>query len=247
MKEKLPKMKAFKKPHLLYICIYLATSYSTTAHDEDAQIITKNCGKHQIRTPFLDQNHSNNLFSPLNHLILCKSQKLYFRTSLGLFPISSIDYTTKTLTISHHSSCSSSLHYVSPSLLSAGFPSPPQPNSLFLFNCSPNTKGAHHQLAPYVRNHKCSNPCGEASSSPCLVVENIVKLDMGFHPRNLNCSHYSPVFKKSDDVGYEVGTRVSFDIPDHIPDVCSECRKPNGNCGVGLKCVCHLQDCSKYN
>jgi hypothetical protein len=53
-------------------------------------------------------------------MILCRSQKLYFRTSLGLFPASSINYASKTLTISHPS-CSSSRHYISPSLLSAGF------------------------------------------------------------------------------------------------------------------------------
>lgn len=254
-------MKAFKKLHLLlnpnfllFLTIYLAISSSTThAQHEDANQITKICGKHRIQAPFLDQNHSSNLSSPLNHLILCKSQKLYFRTSLGLFPISFVNYTTKTLIISHYSSCSSSVNYVSPSLLSAGFPSPPQPNSLFLFNCSSSSTkhDHHHQFSPFIRNHTCLNECGGASSSSstssCLVVEDILKMDMGFHPRDFKCTHYSPVYKKysDDDVGYELGTRVSFDIPDHAPDICTKCQKPNGNCGVGLKCICHLQECSK--
>ncbi|KAF3455344.1 hypothetical protein FNV43_RR05792 [Rhamnella rubrinervis] len=95
------------------------------------------------------------------------------------------------------------------------------------------------------KNHTCLNECGGASSSSCLVVEDVSKLDMGFHPRDLKCSHYYPVYKKysDDDIGYELGTRVLFDIPDHVPDICTECQKPNGNCGVGLRCICHLQEC----
>lgn len=238
-------MKAFKKSHfpntflLLLLNIYLSSS--NARQHEDVQII-KFCGKHRLQTPFVSEK-SSNLSSPLNNLILCRSQNLYYRTSIGLFPISSINYTGKTLIISHPASCSNSLHYVSPSILSAGFPPPPNPNSLLLFNCS-NPK---HHFSPYIRNHTCLNACGGSSSSSCLVVEDLVKMDMGFHPKDLNCSHYSRVYTKSSDERYELGTRISFDIPDHVPvpDICSECQKPNGNCGVGLKCICHMKDCSK--
>ncbi|XP_015873185.2 uncharacterized protein LOC107410285 isoform X2 [Ziziphus jujuba] len=239
-------MKPFKKPHLLnaFLILLLNINYlSSSTAREDVQFI-KFCGKHQIQTPFV-QKSSNLSSSPIKDLVLCISQKLYYRTSIGLFPISSINYTTKTLTISHPSSCSSSLHYVSPSILSAGFPSPPSPNSLLVFNCS-NSK---HHFPPYIRNHTCLNACGGSTSSfsSCLVIEDLGKLPMGFHPRDLNCTHYSRVYKKSSDDGYELGTRISFDIPDHVPvpDICSECQKPNGNCGVGLKCMCHLKDCNK--
>ncbi|KAF2321673.1 hypothetical protein GH714_001062 [Hevea brasiliensis] len=81
----------------------------------------------------------------------------------------------------------------------------------------------------------------------CLLVNDVEKLDKGFHPKDLNCSHYSRVYRSSsnDDYNkeYELGTRISFDIPDHVPDICNECGKPNGNCGVGLRCICHPKEC----
>ncbi|KAK8601730.1 hypothetical protein V6N12_051557 [Hibiscus sabdariffa] len=144
-------------------------------------------------------------------MIRCKSQKLYFRTSLGLFPISSIDYTSKTLSVSH-STCSSSEQFVSPTLLSAGFPSPPQPNSLLLFNCSQE----RHPPASFISN--CTR----------------LHIYKRVHRRSLSDEDYE---------GVDLGTRISFDVPDHVPDFCNECKKPNGNCGVGLKCICHAKEC----
>lgn len=58
---------------------------------------------------------------------------------------------------------------------------------------------------------------------------------------------YRRVYRRSlseeDYEGVDLGTRISFDIPDHVPNMCNECKKPNGNCGVGLKCICHANDC----
>ncbi|PON45762.1 hypothetical protein PanWU01x14_256370 [Parasponia andersonii] len=58
---------------------------------------------------------------------------------------------------------------------------------------------------------------------------------------------HSRVYRKSsneDDEygGFALGTRISFDVPDHVPYVCNECDKPNGNCGVGLRCLCHTKE-----
>ncbi|PON75254.1 hypothetical protein TorRG33x02_245440 [Trema orientale] len=249
-------MRAFKKLHLLqhlFLPIILSFCLSTSA-SEDALTI-RTCGKIAIQEPFSIQ--TSNLSSPLNHMLLCKSQKLYYRTSLGLFPISSINYTTKLLTITDPSSCSHSLRYVSPQLLSAGFPKTPEPNSLLLFNCSNSTK--HQNLPPFIRNSTCLvQACGASSkvlekdvkkrSSNCFLVDDFEKLDMGFHPIDLDCSHYSRVYRKSSNEedeygGFELGTRISFDVPDHVPYVCNECEKPNGNCGVGLRCLCHAKEC----
>uniref|UniRef100_A0A2P2ILB3 Wall-associated receptor kinase C-terminal domain-containing protein n=1 Tax=Rhizophora mucronata TaxID=61149 RepID=A0A2P2ILB3_RHIMU len=195
--------------------------------------------------------------SPLDSLILCKSQKLYFRTSQGLFPIYSIDYTRKTLTIAHPS-CSSSRHYASPLLLSAGFPAPPLLNSLLLFNCSRSNNypiSAIRQNCTYLNACAASDKPGaqeelKGFSDQCLLVNNLEKLDKGFHPTDLNCSHYRWVYKhslKHDDYrGYKLGTIISFDmIPGHVPNLCNECQKPNGNCGMGLRCMCHPRECSK--
>ncbi|KAE8691702.1 hypothetical protein F3Y22_tig00110882pilonHSYRG00029 [Hibiscus syriacus] len=167
-------------------------------------------------------------------------------TSLGLFPISSIDYTSKTLTVSH-TTCSPSSQFVSPSLLSAGFPSPPQPNLLLLFNCS----HTRHPAASFIRNCTRLHMCRAASEMPypCLVIKDIGKLDPDFHPKDLSCTSYKRVYRtlsEEDFEGVDFGTRISFDIPDHVPDICNECKKPNGKCGVGLKCICHAEECSKY-
>ncbi|KDP34382.1 hypothetical protein JCGZ_11265 [Jatropha curcas] len=207
------------------------------------------CGKIPIQIPFISSNST--VSSLLNHSMLCRSHKLYFRTSLGLFPVSSVNYTTKTLTISHPSR-SSSQHFISPALLLAGFPTPLTPNSLLLFNCS----SKNHPGTSFIGN--CSRLKAFAASSQnqeqelevpysCLLVNDIEKLDGGFHPKDLNCSHYRLVYRsssKDDDYSeYELGSRISFDIPDHVPDICNECQKPNGNCGVGLRCICHPKEC----
>ncbi|OVA05942.1 hypothetical protein BVC80_1707g47 [Macleaya cordata] len=210
---------------------------------------TSLCGKIRIQTPFSLQNSIGS--SPLSQMLLCKSQKLYFRTSLGLFPVSSIDYKAKTLTISH-TSCSSSLHFVSPSLLSAGFPSS-EPNSLLLFNCLKHRKpmsSFSHNCTSFYGCRALSESLEQPSS--CWFVDDSEKLELGFDPKDLNCSHYSRIYKNSSSSSsssfgekYELGTRISFEVPDHIPNICDECRKPEGNCGVGLRCICYPKECSK--
>ncbi|KAJ4824750.1 hypothetical protein Tsubulata_032399 [Turnera subulata] len=209
---------------------------------------TSFCGKIQIKPPFSRPNSTNS--SSLSQILLCRSQKLYFRTSLGLFPVSSVDYATKTLTISQPS-CSPSQYYVSPLLISAGLPTP-SPISLLLFNCS----NKNHTMSS-MAIHNCnglSSACKTATSKEqvqevegsCLLVTDLEKLDKGFHPKELSCSHYSSVYKSSlnqEEGNYQLGTRILFDVPDHLPDMCQECEKPNGNCGVGLKCMCHPKEC----
>lgn len=226
-------MQNGKNLHLLKSLILILNLFFTTTTSIAQESF---CGKIRIQPPFL-----NSTKSLLHRMIQCKSQKLYFRTSLGLFPVSSINYTTKFLTISHRRSCSSSAHYVSPLLLSAGFPSPPLPNSLLLFNCSNKT----HPISPFIKNCSFFHECGAFSSQAprsCLLVDDLENVDVGFDPKHLNCSHYSHIHRSLAE-GYELGTRVSFDIPDHVPNPCDECEKPNGNCGAGLRCICHPKEC----
>ncbi|XP_028808296.1 uncharacterized protein LOC114762864 [Neltuma alba] len=197
---------------------------------------TNYCGEIMSQT-----SSSSSSSSILNNITLCRSHNLYFRTSLGLFKVTSIDYNARTVTISHSSS--SSLQFVSPQAVTAGFPSPPESDSLLLFNCSIKRRNKNI-ISPFLHN------CRELYSSKpyeCLVVKDVHKIDKGFHPRHLNCSNYMWVHKSSSDVsnygGYKLGTRISFDIPDHVPDLCKECEKPHGNCGAGLKCLCHTKEC----
>lgn len=74
----------------------------------------------------------------------------------------------------------------------------------------------------------------------------VEEYDDGKHQEQImnHCTHYTRTHRTSDG-RFEIGTRMSFDIPNHVPNPCDECRKPNGNCGVGLRCICHLNDCSK--
>ncbi|EEF28775.1 uncharacterized protein LOC8276105 [Ricinus communis] len=242
-------MQTFKKLKFIHYLLSILNLCFITCLSH--HISTSFCGKIPIQSPFLSSN-STVSSSLLKHMILCSSQKLFFRTSLGLFPVSSIDYATKTITISQPS-CPSSQQFVSPSLLSAGFPTSPMLNSLILFNCS----NKNYPITSSFSNCKNFKACSSSSDTPhqelkipysCLLVNNLDKLDKSFHPKDLNCSHYSRIYRSSlndDDnsIGYELGTRISFDIPDHVPNICDECEKPNGNCGVGLKCICHPKEC----
>lgn len=189
------------------------------------------------------QNYSSqSASSALNRILICKSQKLYFRTTLGLLQVSSIDFKTKTFTVSHHS-CSSALKFISPTLLSSGFPSPPQPNSLVLLNCVNWREPAFPVLRNCTSLYSCealSKRRGKQSS--CLVVHDTEKLERSFSPRHVNCSHYKRVYMDSGE-GFHLGTVISYDIPDHMPNICAECVKPQGNCGVGLRCICHPKEC----
>lgn len=235
--------------HLLQSFLFLNLFFGSSSISEKTD--PSSCGEIQIKPPFLSSNPTGS--SPLSHMILCRSQKLYFRTSIGLFPISKIDYTTKTLIISHFPS-SSSNHFVSPSLLSSGLPSPPDfINSLLLFHCSNPTKPFSESAQSCSNLHKLEplqNQQEESQKTTCLIFEDLAKLNKSFHPSDLKCSHYRRVFRNSSDFelrnGYKLGTMISFDIPDHVPNLCNECEKPDGHCGVGLRCICHVLECSKF-
>lgn len=236
-------MKSFKIFNLLHsLLLFDAILVSSIPHHDDH---ANYCGNIKPQTPFLNSNSS----SILDNITLCISQNLYLRTSLGLFNVSSLDYNSRLLTITH-SSCSS-FEYVSPLAVTAGFPSPPEPNSLVLFNCSRK----RDSLLPIMQNCRDLYKCGGVGQehvkypSSCLVVEDLQKVDKDFHPEHLNCSHYSWVHRSTSDgghdQGFKVGTRLSVDIP-RVPEICQGCEKPNGNCGAGLNCLCHPKECSKY-
>ncbi|XP_031123411.1 uncharacterized protein LOC116026102 [Ipomoea triloba] len=251
-------MQTMKKVHhFLLVCLSLITFPFPAKSLSQEHPVVSYCGKTRIQAPFLDPHPLNSTHSSfLNNLLLCKSNILYMRTAIGLFHVSAIDYNSKLLTLSH-SSCSTSSHFISPHLLSSGFPSPLEPNSLLLFNCSNQTAlsiespllHSCRNLKPFKDSHD-SVFCGgdvmgaESPYSSCLVVEDVGEMEKDFHPKQLGCTHYRRVYRirllaENEDVG--LGTRLSFDV--HVPNPCDECRKPYGNCGVGLKCICHISEC----
>ncbi|XP_057956039.1 uncharacterized protein LOC131149528 isoform X2 [Malania oleifera] len=237
-------MKTYRKLHLPINLIFTIFFTISTAQ----QTLPNFCGK--TRTQMSSSTLNSIESSVLKRMILCKSQKPYLRTSIGLFPVSSINFTSKLVTISH-SSCSSSNHFVPPPFLSAGFPTQ-KPNSMLLFNCS----NQRHWILPFARNctgkHSCrANPEVLVGSNSCVIVDDPENLDKGFDPKALSCSHYSRVFRSSSDdddddsrEDFELGTRISFEIPDHMPEICNECRKTNGHCGAALRCICDPKECN---
>ncbi|XP_047160848.1 uncharacterized protein LOC124831009 [Vigna umbellata] len=241
-------MKTFNKVQILY---YLFVFHTTLCTPIEQHNHTNYCSDRKTESHFLNPNSS--IMSLLSNITICRSQNLYLRTSIGLFQVSSLDYNARLLTISHP--CSSSLHYISPLAVTAGFHSPPEPNSLLLFNCSSTIDS----IPPFIRNGKgLLHNCGHAASTSsriqqqeknpnsCLVIEDLQKFNKDFHPKHLNCSHYSWMHRSSSNgeaEGYVLGTWMSFDVPNHVEDLCKEREKPYGNCGVGLKCLCHAKEC----
>ncbi|KAL6199763.1 hypothetical protein ACLB2K_029546 [Fragaria x ananassa] len=195
-------------------------------------IFTTSISQH-VSTTISDELNFSTPLSPINQMIICKSQKPYHRY--------------ETLNISHPS-CSSSINYASPNLLSTGFTS--RSNSLLLYNCS-NSKPP---LSPLLHTLTClqhaygtsSNEELEGiSSTSCLLVDDIRRLEMELNPSDLNCTCYSRVNRKSSGENYEehdLRTRIAFEVPDHIPNICNECQKVNGKCGAALGCICHPKE-----
>jgi hypothetical protein len=66
------------------------------------------CGSIRIQTPFYFQTVTHS--SILNHILLCEFQKIYFRTSLDIFQIASIDYLCKLIMVSQFLFFSVALH-----------------------------------------------------------------------------------------------------------------------------------------
>lgn len=130
---------------LLHSLIFFLTLAPSTQQEQE----THHCSKIEIQNLFLSPFSNKSIIA--ENLITCRSGRLYFKTSVGLLHVSSIDYTTKTLILSHSSGR-----------------------------------------------------------------EKMKKL----------------------------GTRVSLEVEGHLPDLCIACERPDGNCGVALRCLCHPKECS---
>ncbi|KAL9293810.1 hypothetical protein AtEden1_Chr3g0198791 [Arabidopsis thaliana] len=66
----------------------------------------------------------------------------------------------------------------------------------------------------------------------------------------ITCRSGKLYFKSSTGLFHVSGTeevklraRVSMEVEGHIPDLCIACERPNGNCGVALRCLCHPKEC----
>ncbi|XP_073144197.1 uncharacterized protein [Henckelia pumila] len=232
-------MQNLNKLHLLLLFLHIFEPSSSKSHE----IPPTHCGNIVIQEPFSAQNPTNSSIIS-NHMILCKSGKLYLRTTIGLFPVSSVDYSAKLLTVSH-TYCSSTSNFISPHHLFAGFPSPPSSNSLILLNCSKKVQRIRSSSCDnqtYL-DHGCGDLSVKGSSFPCLAIDDFESLGESFDPyKEMDCTHYRRVYRNAGE-RLEMGTQIGFGIPDHVPNPCDQCEKPDGNCGVGLRCICHPKKC----
>lgn len=61
-------------------------------------------------------------------------------------------------------------------------------------------------------------------------------------PQHNHTNYYGNI---STETPFLNSIKVTVDIPNHVADICKGCEKPDGNCGAGLKCLCHAKECSK--
>ncbi|XP_006851627.2 uncharacterized protein LOC18441396 isoform X2 [Amborella trichopoda] len=65
-------------------------------------------------------------------------------------------------------------------------------------------------------------------------------------PTSLNSKDQIPTNQKQENANPSHSNNTKLvSIPDHIPRLCDECRKPNGNCGIGLRCLCYPSQCKQ--
>ncbi|CAA7025660.1 unnamed protein product [Microthlaspi erraticum] len=100
MKET-PKKIGFLLLLLHSLTFFLIFSPSTQNPQEEEEE-SHYCSKLKTRDLYLSPISNQSIIAATN-LITCRSGKLYFKTSIGLFHVSSIDYATKTLILSHSS------------------------------------------------------------------------------------------------------------------------------------------------
>lgn len=120
-------------------------------------------------------------------------------------------------------------------------PSSRNSSLLLLFNCS--AWSPHNSSV--ARGCRLFHVADEEDRYTCLFADDIKNPGTGFDVRKaLNCSNHLWVYRNStDENGPE--KRMFLDIPDHVPNICDQCKKPDRHCGLGLRCICHPKECSK--
>lgn len=244
---------------LLHLIVFLCFSLQIiqpTAKYIASESCSSSCGNISVKHPFISEEGCGGAF-PYTQLLQCNGEKLHLRTMSGLFQVQEINYEAKTMAISDPSmSTCSSLNPIADHLsFSADSLLPPTPhNTILLLNCS----------------QKYSDLCKNTSSVDCQALyESCPAFDglreqvrssssslgccatdfqrLGNHSlKELQCSHYTSVYRKEDnDAVAAYGVRLSFSIPDGGLDLrlCDECQRPDGDCGIALRCICYPNEC----
>ncbi|XP_031402917.1 uncharacterized protein LOC116212439 isoform X2 [Punica granatum] len=120
-------------------------------------------------------------------------------------------------------------------------PSNPNTSLLLLFNCSLRIP----ESSSLAQDCSLIRAADEEAQYLCSYMGDIKKPGIWPNSRKaLNCSNYRSVYINSMDE-YKLATRMSVHIPDHVPNLCDQCKNPGGHCGVGLKCICHPKECKE--
>ncbi|KAF5737996.1 Membrane lipoprotein [Tripterygium wilfordii] len=174
----------------LFIIIFFITlfnslisySYSSSAQSPACNLA---CGSLQVKYPF---GTGYGCGSPRFHpYVTCSADQLLLQTHTGLYPITSISYTTSTLTITPP--CMSTCTSMEPSSnLGLDWASPFQlgPSTFLLLSCTPATSSLTINSSP-VCDTSSSHLCASIYTCP-----SVIGLGLPLFPPTNTCCVYSP-------------------------------------------------------
>lgn len=237
------------------LCISLQIIQPTAKYIASENCATS-CGNISVKHPFVSEEGCGGAF-PYKQLLQCNGKKLHLRTVSGLFEVQEINYEAKTMAISDPSmsTCSSLNPIADHQSFSPDSLLPPTPhNTILLLNCSRKYSG----LCKNTSSVDCQALYGScpafdglreqvrssSSSLGCCATDfqRLGKRSL----KELQCSHYTNLYRKEDnDAVGAYGIRLSFSIPDRGLDLrlCDECQRPDGDCGIALRCICNPDEC----
>ncbi|KAF8083466.1 hypothetical protein N665_0771s0005 [Sinapis alba] len=116
---------------------------------------------------------------------------------------------------------------------------------IFFLTLAPSTQ--QEQETHHCSQIKIKNLFLSPVSNQSIITENLItcrsgklyfKTSVDYTTKTLTLSHSSGREKVK-----KLGTRVSLEVEGHLPDLCIACERPDGNCGVALRCLCHPKEC----
>ncbi|XP_061344314.1 wall-associated receptor kinase-like 15 [Gastrolobium bilobum] len=245
---------------LILILTYPQTSSTSCSHT---------CGSLQVKYPFgTGPGCGSPLFNPY---ITCKSNgtgdQLFLKTHTGSYPITSISYTTSTLTLTPHSMSTCTIMQTSPNLgLDWTTPFQISSSTFILLSCKPPTSSLSIRGSPICDlslDYLCASiytcPAVEAlglslfpPTNTCCVyspanLDGKGELDLS----EMKCGAYASVMSLGDNPidptrwVYGVALKYSYGAFDtnYATTKCNSCEYSGGLCGYappgnGFVCVC---------
>eukprot|EP00252_Welwitschia_mirabilis_P015482 TRINITY_DN3402_c0_g1_i1.p1 TRINITY_DN3402_c0_g1~~TRINITY_DN3402_c0_g1_i1.p1 ORF type:complete len:282 (-),score=21.12 TRINITY_DN3402_c0_g1_i1:443-1288(-) len=224
------------------ISVFFALLQISVAAVAEEQKCLSSCGNIPLKHPF-GPGEGCGAF-PYNQLLSCEGgTQLRLRTSSGPFDVQHVDYDKKTMTITDtsKSTCSplSGSVFAPDAVLQ-----PVSRNIMILFDCPESLSESVCSQIASVDCNALRSRCGGLNSggNRSCCASDFARLGKG-GLRATGCGRYASLFGL-DGGGWGYGLRVSFDLPEQVPlRLCAECERPDGNCGVALRCICFPRSC----